>query len=190
MTHMISKPIKELVSARPCSTTPRPCCRNFISRQLLGKVVYGAWESIYYDSNNTVLQANPSSDPDVGSFFALLTQQDYLPTWYKRRISGLLDPEERQTAIKANAHANTPTVNHFNALGRMFLVIADNGSRGKYETRSKFDIVGNVRSVIDAKGRIVVKNDFDMAGSLIHVASRDGGDRWMLGNAVGKAILT
>ena len=46
------------------------------------KVIYGAWESISYDSNDTVLQADPSCDPDVGSFFALLPRQDYLPTCF------------------------------------------------------------------------------------------------------------
>jgi hypothetical protein len=127
---------------------------------------------------------------NVGSFFALLPQQDYLPTWYERRISGLLGSVEKRTAIKASAHANTPTVNHFDALGHMFLVIADNGSRGKYETRSIFDILGNIRSVINAKGRIVAKKDFDMIGNTLHVASMDGGERWILDNAIGKAILT
>jgi RHS repeat-associated protein len=154
------------------------------------KVVFGAWHSETYDANDTVLRDDPSNDPDVGSFFALLPQQDYLPTWYEARISGGHGPEEKRSAVKVSDHADTPSVNHFDALGRMVLSIADNGSRGKYETRSKLDILDNVRSVVDAKGRVAVKYDYDMIGNCIHVASMDGGSRWMLDNAVGKAILT
>jgi hypothetical protein len=72
----------------------------------------------------------------------------------------------------------------------MFLVIADNSLKGKYKTRSIFDILGNIRFVIDAKGRIIAKKDFDIIRNIFHVASIDGGERWILDNAIGKVILT
>jgi len=104
--------------------------------------------------------------------------------------SGHLGPEEQHTAVKAAAHANTPSVSHFDTLGRMFLVIADNGHRGKYATRSNFDILGNVRSVVDAKCRAIIKYDYDMIGNCIHLAGMDAGERWILDNVTGKAILS
>jgi RHS repeat-associated protein len=154
------------------------------------KVLFETWRTVSYDANDTVLQADPSDDPDVGSFFALLPQEDYLPTWYESRIGRDLGREEQRVAEKVVAHANTPSISHFDPLGRMFLVIADNGRKGKYETRSHFDILGNVRSVVDARGRTIMRYDYDMIGNRIHLASMDAGERWMLDNAVGKMILS
>ena len=87
-------------------------------------------------------------------------------------------------------HANTPTIAHFDALGRPFLTIADNGAQGKYETRVDLDIEGNQRSVTDALGRIVMRYDYDMLGSRIKQASMEAGARWMLANVAGKPIRT
>jgi RHS repeat-associated protein len=154
------------------------------------KVLFETWKTVSYDANDTALQTDPSDDPDIGSFFALLPREDYLPTWYESRIGGELGREEQQIAEKVVAHANTPSISHFDALGRMFLVIADNGGKGKYETRSHFDILGKVRSVVDARGRTIMRYDYDMIGNRVHLASMDAGERWMLDNAVGKLILS
>ena len=63
---------------------------------------------------------DPKTDPDVGDFFSELPDADYLPTWYQQRISGALGPDEQAAAQKAAAHANTPTIAHFDTLGRTF----------------------------------------------------------------------
>lgn len=157
------------------------------------KVRFDPWQQTTYDVNDTVTIA-PKTDPDVGSFFTLLPDGDYLPTWYDQRI-GSPHPEERDAAKKAAAHANTPTVAYFDTLGRTFLTIADNGkdARGaeqRYRTHSVLDIEGNQREVIDALDRIVMRYAYDMLGNRIHQLSMDAGTRWMLNDVSGKPIRT
>jgi RHS repeat-associated protein len=174
------------------------------------KVVFDPWQQETWDVNDTVLQADPKNDSDVGDFFQRLPEADYLPTWHDLRTdpnkalrqwpnfdpqSGRPFPEnpeirqkEKSAADKAAAHANTPTVAYLDTLGRTFLTIADNGAGGKYPTRSELDIEGNQRSVTDALGRKVMTYDYDMLSTRIHQVSVDAGERWMLNDVTGKPI--
>ena len=163
------------------------------------KVVFDPWRQETWDVNDTVLISDPKDDPDVGDFFRRLPEADYLPTWYAQRIDDLGSPEQ-EAAVKTALHANTPTVAHFDTLGRTFLTVAHN--RFKYSkppatdppaeefhtTRVVIDIEGNQREVIDALGRIVMRYDYDMLGNRIHQASMEAGERWMLNDVAGKPI--
>ena len=55
------------------------------------KVVFDPWQQTTYDVNDTVLNADGSTDPkldeDVKRFFSRLPDADYLPTWYEQRIA-------------------------------------------------------------------------------------------------------
>ena len=153
------------------------------------KAVFDPWQHKAYDVNDTVLQADPKTDPDVGFFFQLLPDDDYLPTWYEARKNGQQGPDEQSAAIKTAPHADTPMVAHFDALGRTFLTIANNGADGKYATRIILDIEGNQREVIDANGRVAVRYDYDMLSGHIHQASLEAGERWMLSDVMGKILL-
>jgi hypothetical protein len=158
------------------------------------KVVFDPWRRASYDVNDTVT-FDPRTDPDAGDFFTRLPDADCLPTWYAQRIDGGLGTEEQQAANKAAAHADTPTTAYFDALGRLFLTVAHNrfAQDGnvideKYLTRVVFDIEVNQREVIDAKGRIVMRYDYDVLSGTIHQASMDAGERWMLNDVFGKPI--
>jgi hypothetical protein len=156
------------------------------------KVVFDPWMQATYDVNDTVT-FDPKSDPDVGDFFGMLPDGDYLPTWYQQRVGGALGPYELAAAQKAAAHANTPMLAHFDGLGRTFLTIADNGkdARGAaqlYSTRTVLDIGGDQREVIDALGRVVMRYDYDLLKAKIHQASMEAGERWTLNGATGKPI--
>ncbi len=168
------------------------------------KVVFDPWQQTNYDVNDTVT-FDPKTDPDIGTFLARLPDSDYRPTWYQQRIDGAMGNPERTAAEKAAAHANTPTVAHFDSLGRTFLTIAHNrlpqGEEEKYATRILFDIEGNQREVIDAKGRIVMRYHYFMAGpqedkegskdsttNRIHQASMEAGERWVLNDVTGNPI--
>jgi RHS repeat-associated protein len=123
----------------------------------------------------------------------MLPDTDYLPTWYKQRVAGALGPDQLAAAQKAAAHANTPTMAHFDGLGRTFLTIADNGKdtggvEQLYNTRTVLDIVGNPSEVIDALGRVVMRYDYDLTKARIHQASMEAGERWTLNDATGKPI--
>jgi RHS repeat-associated protein len=154
------------------------------------KVVFDPWRQVTWDVNDTVLQADPKNDPDVGDFFRRSADTDYLPTWHESRKNGQQGAAEQSAAQKAAEHAKTPTVIHFDTLGRTFLTIADNGADCKYPTRVELDIEGNQRTVIDAPGRTVMEYDYDMIGNRIRQDSMEAGTRWVLNNAIGKPIRT
>ena len=129
---------------------------------------------------------------------------EYLPTWHEARKNGQLGQHEQAAAEKAAVHADTPTVAHTDSLGRNFLTIAHNRFERagaiveeNYPTRVVLDIEGNQREVIDARDRIVMRYDYDIAGpeedentanNRIHQASMEAGERWMLNDVAGKPI--
>jgi RHS repeat-associated protein len=164
------------------------------------KVVFDPWRQVSSDVNDTVT-FNPTTDPDLSVYFSRLPNTDYLPTWNTLRTDPALaalatqrwpDPmlraAEAEAAVKAAAHANTPTTAYFDTLGRSFLSFADNGAAGKYATRTELDIGGKQRAVIDATGRIVMRYDYDMLGKQIHQSSMEAGERWVLNDVAGKPI--
>ena len=168
------------------------------------KVVFDPWQQKTWDVNDTV-QLNPKSDRDVGDLFSLLPDADYLPTWFELRTNAAnvaaswpdadQSKAEREAALKAAAHNNTPTTALFDVLGRQFLSIAHNRFENHgasvdefYATRTELDIEGNQRAVTDALGRNVMTYDYDMFGNRIHQASMEAGERWMLNDVTGKPI--
>lgn len=152
------------------------------------KTVFDPWHQDTWDVNDTVLQADPKADADVGDFFQRLPATDSLPTWYAQRSGGGLGASEQAAATKSAAHANTPTVSYFDTLGRMFLTVTDNGAAGKYSTRTVFDIQGNPLQVTDARGNAAMTTDFDLLKRPLHSKSDDAGERWTLQNVLGKPI--
>ena len=171
------------------------------------KVVFDPWRQETWDVNDTVLVADPKTDPDVGDFFALLPDADYLPTWHAQRQGGALGPQEQTAARKAAIHAATSTVAHADSLGRTFLTVAHNKIKYSdtssadppleefHRTRVIFDIEGNERAVRDAivqngdqQGRVVMRYDHDMLGNRINQASMEAGERWMLNDVAGKPL--
>jgi RHS repeat-associated protein len=156
--------------------------------QTYEKMVFDPWRQATWDVNDTVLQTDPTADPDVSDFFQRLVIADYSPTWYTQRVNGGLGAMEQDAAMKAAAHANTPMIAYSDTLGRTFLSIADNAALGKYSTRVELDIQNNQRSVIDALNRKVMMYDYDLLGNRIHRASMEAGERWMLNDVWGKTV--
>jgi len=154
------------------------------------KVVFDPWRQEMWDVSDTVLNSDPRQDVDVADFFKRLFGDDpnAYQSWHDQRKDGQLGVHEKDAATKAAAHADTRTVANFDTLGRTFLTIADNGAAGEYETRVELDIEGNQRQVIDAKGRVVMRYDYDMLGNRIHQASMDAGEHWLLNNVASKLV--
>jgi RHS repeat-associated protein len=162
------------------------------------KVVFDSWQHTTYDVNDTV-SFDPGADPDVADFFARLPDEEYLPTWRQQRIGLPQGDPERAAAEKATVHADTPVVAHVDALGRPFLTLTQNRFERKNGndletveekrlTRVDLDIEGNQRQAIDARDRVVMRYDYDMLGEVIHHASMEAGERWMLNDVTGNAI--
>ncbi len=154
------------------------------------KVEFTPWEQRTFDQNDTVLDSQ----------------------WYIDR--GSPDPAgpepngnnyPKRAAFWAALHANTPKTEYFDTLGRVFLLrdhnrnftpVNVNATHYTYtaadeyiDTRFELDIEGNQRSVTDALGRLITVNTFNLTGEPVHTHSMDGGQRWMLTNALGNPIF-
>lgn len=197
------------------------------------KVVFDPWQQTTFDVNDTVVGAlgqeefatqdqtgDPRTDPDIKGYVReyfnaqpASTPETPWETWHGQRIANGMGPAERDAALKAEAHANTPTTAHLDVLGRVFITLAHNrvicpghaldGSIDRFATRVDLDIEGNPRAVRDAAragldaqgdaiadelGRIVMRYDYDLLGNRIHQASMEAGERWMLNDAIGRPI--
>lgn len=166
------------------------------------KIMFDPWRQEIWDASDTVLASDLADDPEVGNFFGRLRMQDYSPSWYEQRIEGEQGKHEQEAACKAAIHANTPSIVHFDSLGRPFLTIVHNKQKRSdspaeeapmeefYETRVIYDIEGNQREVIDALQRTVVRYTYDIVGTIIRQTTLDAGERWILNDVTGKPIRT
>ncbi|MQM32923.1 SpvB/TcaC N-terminal domain-containing protein [Accumulibacter sp.] len=190
------------------------------------KVVFDPWQQTTYDVNDTCAPrlaqpgdprppqtGDPRTDPDIGGTVAeyFRRQPATWSPWHAQRIGPALGQDERNAALRAEAHADTPTTAHFDALGRPFLTVARNrvvcaghdldGSEESFATRVELDIEGNQRAVLDERRlptghvrageleqRIVMRYAYDMLGNRIHQISMEAGARWMLNDVAGKPI--
>jgi RHS repeat-associated protein len=155
------------------------------------KVTFHPWRQTTWDGNDTVL-LDPRTDLDVravtAGFFAS-APPDW-QTWHAERIAGGHGADGRDAALKAAEHAGTPALSFLDPLGRVFLAVKDNGPEGKVPTRLRFDIEGNQRAVVDARGIVVAASDVDLMGNVVHTRSPDGGERWTLVDVAGAALRT
>lgn len=177
------------------------------------KTIFEAWREENWDANDTVSIADPRTDPHIGDHFLRLlgTVPNVFTSWHDRRIAGTFGatPEERaanqDAATKAAAHAATPTVTHFDALGRACLTVAHNGIDAgvaqRFATRTVLDVENKPLAVIDARERRVMEfcrrepvggggfryvAGYDLAGNAVYRNGMDDGERRTLNNIVGK----
>lgn len=147
------------------------------------RISHQTWKIVYEDQNDTILESE----------------------WYNNRFNRLIDaqlvaegkdPIKEQSAASDSAdHANTPTVEHLNVLGKQVLQVNHNrifpGAIDTfYESRVSFDIEGNIRSIVDARGNTVMSFEYDMLGNQVFQNSMDSGRRWLLQNNRSKAFRT
>ena len=125
------------------------------------KVEFDAWEQRSFDENDTVFGTR----------------------WLAERQTGT--PAEQRAATQSLKHQATPTAAHFDALGRPFLTIDDDGSR-KLETRVALDIEGNTLSVTDARGIVTLQQTFDVLGRAVFSTSPDAGELRMFPDVANK----
>lgn len=176
------------------------------------KTVFSAWGNAAYDANDTAAAKGRETgdlrtDPDIGGYVRALfryddSQQEAWRTWYEQRADGSMGGREKTAALKTAAHANTPTLSYFDALGRQFLTKAHNGyltdgTPVLYETRTELDIEGNVIAVRDSLeqsgdllGRIAMRYRYDILGNRIYQSSMEAGERWTLADAAGNPLVT
>ena len=144
------------------------------------KTEFDSWKQTVYDQNDTVLETE----------------------WHNQRFNRLLDAEliaagkdparEQLAAEKAAKHADTPSTQHFDTLGRPVLQIEHNRDIADadvfYHTRTDLDLEGNLRSVTDARDNQVMQYKYDMLGKMVYQNSMDAGQRWLIENIVGNPL--
>jgi RHS repeat-associated protein len=152
--------------------------RTDLPNGTFSKVVFDVWQQENWDPNDNVL------DDDC--------------KWYKNRTGtgSITDVAERNAAMLAAKHANTPSVTRLDSLGRAFLVEADNGpdpdsastTHRIYATKTELDIEGNQLGIIDALGNRTIDQQFDVLGRRIAVTSPDAGKRLTVADVAGKPL--
>jgi YD repeat-containing protein len=147
------------------------------------KTEFNSWKQSFYDPNDTILES----------------------PWYHKRTNRLIDAElmaegkdpvqEKAAADKAAKHANTPTVQCFDTMGRPVLSIEHNKNISTeadefYHLQVKLDIEGNLQSATDARGNVVMQYKYDMLGNKVYQSSMDAGRRLLLSNILGNPLRT
>ena len=173
------------------------------------KAVFGPWAGQSWDGNDTVLVADPRTDPDVGNYFQRLLGTGAFTSWYELRITGTYGATAQDQAAwqdaaqKAAAHAATPAVSHRDSVGRICLAVADNGGGARYPARTAYDTQGRPLAVTDPLGRRTQEYVYrdpqpgggfrylagsDMAGHPLYQVNVDAGARRGLMNVAGQPI--
>jgi RHS repeat-associated protein len=120
------------------------------------RVIFDAWRQESWDENDSVAGTR----------------------WLAQRQAGT--SAEQRSARLTLAHAGTPTVAHLDALGRVFLTVADNGAGQQHPTRVELDVEGNPRSIIDARGDRTLVHLFDVLGRTVYTLGADAGESRVL----------
>jgi RHS repeat-associated protein len=186
VTHQFENP-KELVETGVTPLMFYDAMGRLIKTEMpdgaLSRTEFDSWKQVIYDPNDTILESS----------------------WYHNRTNRLIDAEliaagkdpgrEKLAADKAAKHANTPSAQHFDTLGRPVLSVDHNknlltDADEFYLTKVNLDIEGNLRSVIDARGNVVMQYKYDLLGNKIYQHSMDAGQRWLLINILGNPLRT
>jgi RHS repeat-associated protein len=136
------------------------------------KVEFSPWMQKNFDANDTVMDSE----------------------WYVDAGSpnpGGPEPgtELARAAWLAAKHYNTPTINHLDSLGRVFLSILTDGVVD-IETRTKLDIEGNPVSITDGMTRVAMEYNYAMLGMKVKEKSMDAGARWSFPDAASKKLFS
>jgi RHS repeat-associated protein len=135
-----------------------------------------AWKHTKYDRNDLVASS----------------------AWRTARIGGGLGSAAQAAALQTELHADTPAVEHIDALGHTIVRIDHNRFVDRntglptdqyLTTRSVNDVEGNLLEVIDPRGVVTVRHSYDMAGTKAVTTTADGGRRWRLSDALGKMVI-
>jgi RHS repeat-associated protein len=164
-------------------------------------VATGVTPVIHYDALDRVIRTELPNGTESRVEFDPWLQKTFDPNdavegtrWLSEHQSGSAD--DQRAATLALKHANTPTIVHFDALGRAFLTEADNGPdpadpSGPHRmlaTRTAFDVQGDALSIADALGIVTIRQRFDVLKRRLEVDSPDAGRRLAVADVAGKPL--
>ncbi|MDU9005966.1 SpvB/TcaC N-terminal domain-containing protein [Sedimentitalea todarodis] len=137
------------------------------------RVSFTPWLVVRHDRNDTVLDSD----------------------WYATRGAPDpdLDPEpvlaQTRAAWLAAAHADTPTREHFDSLGRSVATETDPGGGTTQTVHTVIDIAARSREVIDARGNSIMRYAFSITGERIAQDGPDSGARRLFPDVLGRVRL-
>jgi len=122
-----------------------------------------AWEQWIWDNNDTVLESE----------------------WYAARINNQMGAEEKNAAIKAAAHADTPTLIHTDTLGRgiytiRYLSPVTDVTPSVVEESQALDIEGNRLYLTDGRGLVPLRYRYARLQLPCYQHSMDSGTQYTL----------
>jgi len=125
-----------------------------------------AWEIQSFDQNDTVDR----------SFYKVF-----------REIQPTTSPE-RLALDKALAHKETPTIIKLDPLGREIIQIEVNNDNTEKRVETRYDMIGNISEIIDARNLIAFVYKHDMLGRTLFEKSNDAGEIWNFHNSLDQTI--
>jgi RHS repeat-associated protein len=143
------------------------------------KVEFTPWEQKTFDQNDTILESD-----------WYVQNGSPLPTDSEPSVAGNNPDYGKRAAWLAAQYANTPKVELLDTLGRVFLLIDDDGSAHKVKTHFKLDLLDNQLEVTDAKDRLISRNHFNLVNEPMLTESIDAGRRWSLTNILGSPLYS
>lgn len=150
------------------------------------KIEFTPWRQLTYDQNDTVLDSQ----------WLAQIKADYLAlTGIELDANGPIPivqnhPERAAARVAwlATQHYDTPKVEHLDTLGRVFLMVDDDGTEEKVKTRFVLNLQGSQVEVWDALGRLITINHYNLLQEPMKTESMDGGKRWLFNNMLGNPI--
>lgn len=125
-----------------------------------------AWQQEVWDPNDTVLESR----------------------WYTERIGGALGAAEQDAAVKAAAHANTPTIVHTDSLARGFYTIQQDSQSTFIKSYEILDIQGQRISMMDGRGLQPLSYRYNMLQAPNRQESIDSGTAYTLLDVAGQPL--
>ena len=129
------------------------------------RVEYAPWQTVSWDRADTVLDS----------------------AWYAAYTGPGATADQQRAAQASAAHAGTPSVSRFDALGRVVEVLERLGS-GDLLSTVDYDGAGRPVTVTDARGVVVARTSYDLLGQSLVVVSADGGERRAFLDCLGRPV--
>ncbi|KAL7931743.1 hypothetical protein V8C35DRAFT_329398 [Trichoderma chlorosporum] len=142
-----------------------------------------------YDEADTVLTSDASQDEDVGPYFRSIDRDLYFPSWYDSRHAAGSDATVFEESGACAIFHNTPSVEHFDPLGRSICTISDTNGLGA-TTGISYSCLGHETCLYDSLGRTVEIITQDLLKSYQVVQSMDSEAVHTVLNSINLPVLS
>lgn len=151
------------------------------------RVEFTPWEQRTYDPSDNTKASDWYLERELG--YLAITGNPLDPAGAEPKTTYHSERAPGRAAWLSAQHDDTPQVQLLDTLGRVFMLIDDDGSAEKVKTRFVLNLQGSQVEVWDALGRLITINVFNLLQQPIRSISMDGGERQILPNMLGNPVL-